>query len=76
MALTAIEYFTAKLTYETDPADLAAARASGNAPLIIDVRSEASWDQGHIPGAVHVPTMRIAAEIADLAPDPLAAPLT
>lgn len=52
---TARNFFAAKLAFETDPADLAAARASGNAPVVVDTRSVTGWDMGHIPGAVHIP---------------------
>ncbi|RIJ07201.1 sulfurtransferase, partial [Clavibacter michiganensis subsp. insidiosus] len=48
-SLSATDFFAAKLTYETDPADLAADRAGGAAPLVVDVRSDASWRQGRIP---------------------------
>ncbi|WP_448007018.1 rhodanese-like domain-containing protein [Agromyces bauzanensis] len=68
-SLTAADFFAAKLAYETDPSDLAAERASGDAPLIIDTRSGASWSQGRIPGAVHIPNAQLAARIADVAPD-------
>ncbi|HEV7622954.1 MAG TPA: rhodanese-like domain-containing protein [Amnibacterium sp.] len=68
-SLSAADYFAAKLEYETDPADLAAARLSGSTPLVIDVRSEASWRQGRIPGAVHVPTAELSQRIGGLAPD-------
>jgi sulfur-carrier protein adenylyltransferase/sulfurtransferase len=27
----------------------------GEAPLLVDVREQSEWDEGHIPGAVHVP---------------------
>jgi rhodanese-related sulfurtransferase len=36
---------------------------------VIDVRSEASWRQGRIPGAVHVPTADLTERIGALAPD-------
>lgn len=58
--LSAADWFAAKLAHETDPADLAADRASGQGPVVIDVRSAAAWDQGHIPGAVHVPLDELA----------------
>jgi rhodanese-related sulfurtransferase len=67
--LTAIDFFAAKLTYETDPSDLAADRAAGAAPLVIDVRSDESWSQGRIPGAIHVPNADLATRAADVAPD-------
>ncbi|MFB9375612.1 rhodanese-like domain-containing protein [Kineococcus gynurae] len=70
---SAAEFFAAKLTYETDPADLAAARAAGTAPLLLDVRSAAAWRQGRIPGAVHLPGDRLADGITAVAPDPATA---
>jgi rhodanese-related sulfurtransferase len=67
--LSAVDFLTAKLTYETDPADLAADRASGAGPLVVDVRSDASWRQGRIPGALHIPGAEIAARAAAELPD-------
>ncbi|WP_247040622.1 rhodanese-like domain-containing protein [Arthrobacter rhizosphaerae] len=67
--LTAVDFFAAKLTFETDPADLAADRAAGAAPLVIDVRSDAAWSQGRIPGAMHVPNSDLAARASEIAPD-------
>ncbi len=69
-ALSAADFFAAKLAYETDPSDLAADRAAGTAPLLIDTRSAASWRQGRIPGAVHIPTGELAARVTEVAPDP------
>lgn len=67
--MTAADFFAAKLSYETDPTDLAADRASGAAPLVIDVRAADAWSQGRIPGAVHVPNAELAARAALVAPD-------
>lgn len=67
--MDAAAFFAAKLAFETDPADLAAARAAGSAPLVVDTRSLASWSQGRIPGAVHIPTVELAERIGALAPD-------
>ncbi|HUB40278.1 MAG TPA: rhodanese-like domain-containing protein [Streptosporangiaceae bacterium] len=63
----AADFFAAKLSHETDPSDLAAARAAGAGPVVIDTRSTAGWAQGRIPGAVHIP----GTELADLAPSVL-----
>jgi rhodanese-related sulfurtransferase len=43
---------------------------SGAGPgfVLIDTRSEQAWNQGRIPGAVHLPTRRIAAEAGALIP--------
>ncbi|MBS1693364.1 MAG: sulfurtransferase [Actinobacteria bacterium] len=73
MTIDARTFFAAKLAHEIDPADLAALRAAGTAPRVVDTRSAASWDQGHIPGAVHIPgpelSRRAATELPDLTAD-------
>jgi phage shock protein E len=38
---------------EVSPQDAAAKLQSGEA-IIVDVRDEDEWDEGHIPGAMHV----------------------
>jgi rhodanese-related sulfurtransferase len=65
----AIAHFEAKLAHETDPSDLAAARLGGTGPIVVDTRSRASWDQGHIPGALHLPGDRLADRAATELPD-------
>lgn len=67
--LTAAAFFAAKLAFQTDPSDLAAARAGGTAPLVLDVRSRQGWDQGHLPGAVHLPLADLATRIGAICPD-------
>jgi rhodanese-related sulfurtransferase len=67
-SLSAADFFAAKLAHETDPADLAAARASGRGPIVVDTRSAASWSQGRIPGAVHIPNAELEARVADVIP--------
>jgi|GEM_PF-1515372 len=37
-----------------EPAELDRMLHTGQAPLVIDVRSEAEYLKGHIPGAVHI----------------------
>jgi sulfur-carrier protein adenylyltransferase/sulfurtransferase len=39
-------------------------------PLLIDVREQNEWDEGHIPGAVHVPRGHLESRIERTAPDP------
>ena len=60
----AIEHFAAKLRYETDASDVAAALAAGERLVLVDTRGHAAWHQGHAAPALHLPT----AEIADRAP--------
>ncbi|AYJ47203.1 rhodanese-like domain-containing protein [Rhodococcus sp. P1Y] len=69
MNTAALDHFAAKLDYETDPSDLAAARASGTAPVVVDTRNHQAWDQGHIPGALHIPTADLPRRAIDELPD-------
>ncbi|MFF4710988.1 rhodanese-like domain-containing protein [Streptomyces eurythermus] len=57
----AAAYFRASLAFHADVSDVAAALAAGGDPgfVVVDTRSTASWDQGHVPGAVHLPTALI-----------------
>ncbi|OKI88933.1 sulfurtransferase [Streptomyces sp. CB02058] len=61
----AAAHYAARLAFEADVSDVHADLESG-APgiVVVDTRSSAGWDQGHIPGALHIPSARI----ADLAP--------
>ncbi|MET9293234.1 rhodanese-like domain-containing protein [Streptomyces sp. NPDC003077] len=64
----AAAYFAARLAFHTDVADVHASLASGAGGFaVVDSRSTEAWDQGHVPGAVHLPT----ADIPRLAPDTL-----
>jgi rhodanese-related sulfurtransferase len=63
----AIEWFARKLRHETDPSDVAAARAAREPLTIVDVRSRASYDQGHVPGAIHLPGGEVAERHSELA---------
>lgn len=53
------DYFAAKLAYETDPADLHAARTAGEQLVVVDVRSAQAWAQGRVTGALHMPHSEI-----------------
>ncbi|MEO8529479.1 MAG: rhodanese-like domain-containing protein [Pseudolysinimonas sp.] len=57
---SAIEHFAAKLRFETDPTDVAAALAAGDDFVLVDSRGHASWHQGRAAGAIHLPTVEIA----------------
>ncbi|WP_167155295.1 rhodanese-like domain-containing protein [Streptomyces sp. MBT27] len=58
----AAAHFRASLVFHADVSDVAAALATGGDPgfVVLDSRSTESWDQGHVPGAVHLPTALIA----------------
>lgn len=64
----AAAYFGASLAFHADVSDVADALAAGGDPgfVLLDSRSTASWDQGHIPGAVHLPTALIAEQAREL----------
>jgi rhodanese-related sulfurtransferase len=48
-----MNYFEARLAHETDCADVAEALRDGTADFtLVDTRSEASYDAGHLPGAI------------------------
>jgi molybdopterin/thiamine biosynthesis adenylyltransferase/rhodanese-related sulfurtransferase len=38
-------------------------------PVIVDVREQEEWDEGHIPGAVHIPRGHLESRIERAAPD-------
>ncbi|REE59287.1 rhodanese-related sulfurtransferase [Streptomyces sp. 3212.3] len=53
----AAAHFRASLAFHTDVSDVASALATGDPGFVLlDSRSTAAWDQGHIPGALHLPT--------------------
>ncbi|MFQ6851964.1 rhodanese-like domain-containing protein [Streptomyces sp. 35M1] len=64
----AAAYFGASLAFHADVSDVAAALAADGDPgfVVLDSRSTASWDQGHIPGAVHLPTALLPEQAAVL----------
>ncbi|MGW0712768.1 rhodanese-like domain-containing protein [Streptomyces sp. NPDC002643] len=64
----AAAYFRASLVFHTDVSDVAAALAADGDPgfVVLDSRSTDSWDQGHIPGAIHLPTALIPAQAEQL----------
>jgi rhodanese-related sulfurtransferase len=65
----AVAHFAARLALETDVSDVAADLGERVAGLVVaDSRSQESWDQGHVAGAIHLPTDEIAARAAEVIP--------
>jgi rhodanese-related sulfurtransferase len=69
----AAAFFAARLDFQTDVSDVRAALAEpdpdlgpGPGLVLIDSRSRTAWDQGHIPGALHLPTADIPGRAAEL----------
>jgi rhodanese-related sulfurtransferase len=62
----AIAHFRGRLAVEVDVSDVAAALAESQPGFVlVDTRSDESWAQGHVPGALHLPRRRI----GELAPE-------
>lgn len=62
-------HFSGRLAVETDVSDVHADLRAGVAGLVVvDSRGDAAWQQGRIPGSVHLPTADIAALAATMVP--------
>ena len=44
-------------------------RDGGDAPLFVDVRPRDEWDEGHLPGALHLPRNNLESRVEALIPD-------
>lgn len=66
MSLDPAAYFRAKLQCEIDVMEVA--ESEPGALVVVDTRRRSSWDHGHIPGAVHIPTAQIPKLTAELIP--------
>ncbi|MFI5736276.1 rhodanese-like domain-containing protein [Kribbella sp. NPDC051587] len=65
----AVAHFAGRLAFETDVSDVAAEVGAGTTGwVLIDSRSQESWDQGHVPSAIHLPTREIASRAATVVP--------
>jgi rhodanese-related sulfurtransferase len=51
------------------PVELMAEIDAGKAPVVVDVRSRAEYDAGHVPGALHVPFWQVSAHASSLPRD-------
>jgi molybdopterin/thiamine biosynthesis adenylyltransferase/rhodanese-related sulfurtransferase len=61
----------AQVKSEIDEIDVSRARElfTSDSPAIVDVRERSEWDEGHIPGAVHVPRGHLESRIEAAVPD-------
>jgi rhodanese-related sulfurtransferase len=57
-----IEFYKAKLEFETDSWDLSESINSGQAVVVIDARSKDAFEAEHIPGAVSFPHRTMTSE--------------
>jgi rhodanese-related sulfurtransferase len=68
-AAQAVAHFAARLSFETDVSDVHADLESGvQGIVVVDSRSPESWEQGHLPHALHLPTAEIAVRAPELIP--------
>lgn len=51
------------------PAELEKRIEAGNAPVVLDVRTPAEYEAGHIPGAINIPHTELASRLGELGPD-------
>ena len=58
-----------KTITEIAPQDASAKLKSGEA-VVVDVRDKDEWDEGHIPGAMHMSRGTIEIDIEEKVPDP------
>jgi rhodanese-related sulfurtransferase len=63
----AVAFFAARLTFQADVSDVHDSLESGRPGFVlVDSRGEPAWRQGHVPGAVHLPTADIPARAGEL----------
>ena len=61
----AVAHFAGRLRFETDVSDV---HAELDDLVVVDTRGDEAWVQGHLPGALHLPTREIAARAAQAVP--------
>jgi molybdopterin/thiamine biosynthesis adenylyltransferase/rhodanese-related sulfurtransferase len=54
---------------EISPKDAAERLAAEPRPVLLDVRERDEWEQGHIPGAIHIPRGNLESRIDNAVPD-------
>lgn len=69
-ALGAVEFFRAKLAYETTPWEInETLKKDADAVFLLDVRDEDSYRTGHVKGARNIPLGAIVGRLANLPKD-------
>lgn len=57
-----VDFYTAKLNYETDSWDVSEAINNGDNLIVVDARSEQVYKLEHIPTAINLPHRNISSE--------------
>ncbi len=68
-AISAVDYFAAKLAYEMTPYSLNAALEKKIDLFVLDVRSPEDFAKGHIPGATNIPLTDLPGKFGSLPKD-------
>ncbi|MGY4495369.1 rhodanese-like domain-containing protein [Pseudomonas sp. TE3610] len=59
----ALAHFSRRLAFETDCSDIHQSQQRGDVDyVLVDVRSSEAFAQGHVPGAINLPTRTLTAE--------------
>lgn len=59
----ALMHFSQRLAFETDCSDVHASQQEGQVDyVLVDVRGEAAYAAGHVPGAINIPHRMMSAE--------------
>jgi rhodanese-related sulfurtransferase len=73
IAATLLVAGLAACSFASSPAisgeSLAGRITSGDAPVVLDVRSESEYTAAHVPGAIHIPFQSVASRHEELAVD-------
>ncbi len=65
----AVAHFSGRLSFEADVSDVHADLEAGVPDLVVvDSRDRVAWRQGHVPGALHLPTREIGVRAASEVP--------
>ncbi len=68
-SVDAATFFAARLAFQTDVSDVHAALTGGSPGFVlVDTRSAAAWATGRIPGARHLPTADLPADLDPAVP--------
>ena len=66
-ALSTAQYLEMKLAYEIDFLDVEAGLKAGSF-VVLDTRKQASWDHGHVQGAIHFPADALRGDVSNCLP--------
>jgi len=69
VALAMVAYYTFNSPLVISSEEAKKDIANGTFPVILDVRTDMEYNLGHYPGAVHIPTAKLADEVETILPD-------